>query len=210
MNADVAQFEDARWKHAPQSLEFRHRAALSLIPAGTVLDLGCGDGLLLSLLASRGIEASGLDISPEAVKKCHAKGLAAAVHSFAEPIPHADRSFDTVVLLDVLEHVYDPLALLQEARRLARRSVVVSVPNFSSLPARVQVAAGRVPENNRPGKGHVYWFTHRVMRDMARRAGLRIDAMMMNTFAPCTAAPRFFTAISPSLFALSFVARLVP
>jgi len=55
-------------------------------------------------------------------------------------------------MLDILEHLYYPKALLLEASRVADK-VIFSVPNFSSLPARMQTLFGLVPENNTAKKG---------------------------------------------------------
>ena len=204
----VVDFENERWSTAPQSLEFRHRVALEMIPEGAVLYLGCGDGLLLELLRAKGIEGTGLDVSEEAVRICREKGFSAVAHSLSDPLPHADGAFDTVVLLDVLEHVYDPASLLREAGRVARERVIISVPNFSSLPARLQTLRGRVPENNRSNKGHVYWFNYPVLRAIAVEAGLHITKLEMNTFTPLTFCGRAVTSLFPNLLALSFVAEL--
>lgn len=204
---DAASFEDERWRTFAQPREFRHDAALALITDGPVLDIGCGDGLLLSLLKERGIEAEGIDISPEAAARCTELGLTARTYDPAQTFPFPDGAFETVVLLDVLEHVYDPVALLKEAARVSRAAVIVGVPNFSSLPARIQVLFGRVPENNQPNKGHVYWFNDHVLHGVARSAGLEERRRLMNTFRPFAWFGEFFPRLAPGLFALSFVAR---
>lgn len=205
---EVIRFEDERWRTFSQKTEFRHTAALSLITKGPVLDVGCGDGLLMRLLSDKGVVAQGVDVSPEAVLRCQEHALSARLLEDFGKLPYPDGAFETVVLLDVLEHVYDPVLLLSEASRVARTEVVISVPNFSSLPVRLQVMGGSVPENNRPHKGHVYWFNKRSLEVVVHKAGLTIDAMHMNTFSLLrifgSLAPRF----APGLFALSFVARL--
>ena len=54
------------------------------------------------------------------------------------------------MLLDVLEHHFEPSKLLAEAIRVSRKYIVLSVPNFNSLKARLQVLFGKVPLNNKP------------------------------------------------------------
>lgn len=191
-----------------QTIEFRHRAALALIAGGSVLDLGCGDGLLLTLLKDRIDKSVGLDISPEAIRKATTRGCDARVHSFDEPLPFEAGAFDTVVLLDVLEHLYDPMLVLKEAARVARQRIIVGVPNFSSLPARLQMLLGKVPENNRPNKGHLYWFNHTVLREIAGAAGLELATLYTNTFRPFSLLGEWPTRLLPNLLALSFVAEL--
>ena len=209
---DVKQFENNRWMREDQKLEFRHKAALSLVDYGNVLDLGSGDGLMLSLLKDKGIEGRGLDISDQGVAKANSKGLITEVFDFgSKPLPFADNSFDSVLMLDILEHLYDPLTVLREAARVSKKSVVVGVPNFSSLPARIQVFFGKVPENNQPKKGHVYWFNKKVLVGLAARSGLRIEKLQVN--AQLERIPvigmvfRLLARIRPSLFGLSFVVR---
>jgi methionine biosynthesis protein MetW len=208
---DVQQFENNRWRSGGQKIVFRHRACLELIASGTVLDLGCGDGLLLSLLKEKGLRVAGLDLSDEAVRRCAARGIEARAHSLEGKLPYTDGEFDTVVLLDVLEHLYDPASVLAEAARIARQRVIVGVPNFSSLPARLQALCGKVPENNRPNKGHVYWFNHRVLAAMAGKNGLKIVRSKTNTFFPLSflgTVGRKVACLWPNMLALSFVVSL--
>jgi SAM-dependent methyltransferase len=86
-----------------------------------VLDVGCGDGLIAHLLAETrpDIKLRGLDVL-------------ARNHSYisterfdGEIIPYDDASFDGVMFVDVLHHTSDPMSLLREARRVARKSVVI-------------------------------------------------------------------------------------
>ncbi len=204
----VKNFEDNRWTHFKQKSEFRHGAALSFVPEGSsVLDVGCGDGLFLRLLHERGIDARGIDISEAAAAQCRKDGFVVDVADFTqEPLPYESDSIDYVVALDVLEHVYDPLALLLEMKRVARVGIIIGVPNFSSLPARLQVLAGKVPENNLPHKGHIYWFNQAVLFGLAKKAELTIVQLKANTFSPFTYFGTLAQDAFPNTFALSFVA----
>lgn len=207
---DVKQFENNRWQRENQKLEFRHKVALSMVPFGTVLDLGSGDGLLLSLLKEKGIEGKGLDLSEEGVTKANNKGLRTQVFDFGnKPLPFPDKSFDTVIMLDILEHLYDPLSVLKEAKRVSKNNVIVGVPNFSSLPARIQTLLGKVPENNQPKKGHVYWFNKTVLESMLKKADLHLEHTEVNTNFASIPLLGFITKtlakIFPNIFSLSFV-----
>jgi len=209
-SGETSSFENERWPTYKQTLEFRHRTALELISSPqTVLDIGSGDGLLLSLVQEKfpGAHVEGADISLEAIKRCTERGIHATLVESAERLPYADKSFDTVVLLDVLEHTYQPERILKEAARVARIQVIVGVPNFSSLPARLQVLMGEVPENNRPQKGHVYWFNKNALESVANKSGVSIHPKNwhMNVQRPLRAFAPLLLRAWPNLFALSFV-----
>jgi len=212
--SSVKEFENARWRGGNQALQFRHVQAIDMVEKGQkVLDIACGDGLLLSALAKKGASVAGVDISEERVRKCREKGLDVSVVDIAtELLPFQDSAFDVVIMLDVLEHLYAPEELLSEAVRVSKKHIIISVPNFSSLPARLQVLFGKVPENNRPNKGHVYWFTYGNLMRMARERKLRVDEFRANTFFEnkfiLGIITKFLARTFPSLFALSFVIKV--
>ncbi len=123
----------------PVPLEYR--AILGWIRQGSsVLDLGCGDGTLLSLLVrEKHVKAQGIEIDEQAIYQCVAKGLSV----FHEDIDgglsdYADHSFDYVVLNQSFQQVKKPDIVLQEALRVGRR-VIVGFPNFTHYLARLQI-----------------------------------------------------------------------
>jgi SAM-dependent methyltransferase len=92
-----------------------------LFPARTtVLDIGCGDGTLAaSLMQRRNVHITGLDVLLRPDAKIE-------VQSFdGSHLQFEDGSFDIALLVDVLHHTDDPAVLLSEARRVARRAVIL-------------------------------------------------------------------------------------
>jgi SAM-dependent methyltransferase len=98
------------------------RALADLLPQhATVLDVGCGDGNIARLLieARPDIKIEGIDVLVRPTTHI-------PVTEFdGHTIPFPDRSFDVVMFVDVLHHTEDPMTLLTEARRVARRAVVL-------------------------------------------------------------------------------------
>lgn len=123
----------------PPSLE--HRAILKWVRRGSsVLDLGCGDGVLLDLLVhEKSVRAQGIEIDEQSIYQCVAKGLSV----FHEDIDHglsdySDQSFDYVVLNQSFQQVKNPDIVLKEALRVGRQ-VIVGFPNFAHFRARLQI-----------------------------------------------------------------------
>lgn len=106
-----------------------HRALVALTvaaPLGDLLDIGCGQGRILKLLASRAHRAVGVDIDPGARQFARAELLLAGVENGSlrkgnmYELPFADDEFDTVILDDVLGEADEPILAICEARRLLK------------------------------------------------------------------------------------------
>ena len=203
-------FEDEHWSRGDQKLAWRHRIAQELVEGGTVLDVGGGDGLFLSLLSKRPdvTKTKLLDYSPRAVEKARAKGIDAIEFDLAQPLPFADNSFDVACALDTLEHLYHPAKTLREMGRVAR-SVVITVPNFHYLMGRFDMAIGRIPFQCRPRRGHVHWFNIPVLRGVVADAGLVVESLKTEGFQRVGPVGGLLARVHPNLFAISLAVRLV-
>ena len=115
---------------------FMERIRLSFVSRPSslkILDVGCGTGANLEMLAQFG-ESEGVDVSAEALEFCKKKGL--KVHSgLAEELPFEDQSFDVVTALDVIEHLDDDIAGLKEMNRVLKNDgqTLIFVPAFMWL-----------------------------------------------------------------------------
>src|ERR1700758_3284581 len=111
-------------------------------PGSKVLDVGCGEGGLLLLLESRGIDGRGIELSREGVNRCVARGLA-VVQGDADTdlVNYPDDAFDYVVLSQTLQATRQPKAVLENLLRIGRRAIV-TFPNFGFWRMRLQVLIG--------------------------------------------------------------------
>ena len=111
-----------------------------------ILDLGCGTGLMVEILMSQGYNVVGLDLRPEGLYATRqALPRSWLLQAEAIRLPLKENVFDTVMLLDVLEHV-DDQALLAEVQRILRPGglVVITVPAMPWLWSYRDDAAGHL------------------------------------------------------------------
>jgi methionine biosynthesis protein MetW len=113
----------------------------------TVLDLGCGDGELLSYLTiDKQVHAQGIELDEHAIVKCIASGLNVYQQDIDTGLSeYTDKSFDYVIINQTLQQVKKPDFVLQEAFRVGKK-VIVGIPNFAYYKARASIFfRGRVP-----------------------------------------------------------------
>jgi methionine biosynthesis protein MetW len=112
----------------------------------SVLDLGCGDGLLLKHLAqTRAARGYGLEIADEKVIACVANGVNVIQTDIERGLSDFDdASFDYVILSFTLQAVRRTEAIVMEMLRVGREAIV-TFPNFGHWEARWQVLRGRMP-----------------------------------------------------------------
>ena len=98
-----------------------------------ILDVGCGTGANLEMLAKFGT-AEGVDVSDDALEFCRQKGLKVQ-KGLAETLPYDDNTFDLTTALDVIEHLDDDIAGLKEMHRVTKPGgySLIFVPAFMWL-----------------------------------------------------------------------------
>lgn len=137
---------------------------------GRLLDVGCGPGLLLDEARRRGWQVRGADLS--SWSRDYAKthfGIDIFLGSLSSA-RFPDRHFDAIVMNDVIEHLEDPKAALEEIRRILKNDGVlyVSTPDISSFLSRL--LGGRWWGVN---KYHLYYYSHKTLEQLFGVVGFR-------------------------------------
>jgi 2-polyprenyl-3-methyl-5-hydroxy-6-metoxy-1,4-benzoquinol methylase len=150
----------------------RRRAALMFLgdrSPGTILDIGCGQGTFLAVMAKRGWSVAGVDFDIEAVaaaRRLH--GIDVRVGT-VDTVVDTGSNFDVVTASHVIEHVPDPLEFLIQCRKLLRPGgcVVLRTPNVDSFGHRRYGRSWRGLESPR----HLHLFTLAALEACGKSAG---------------------------------------
>src|SRR5215813_12638799 len=142
-----------------------------------VLDVGCGDGELLRLLESRGVDGRGIELSREGVNECVAKGLAVVQGDADTDLEdYPDDAFDYVILSQTLQATRRPRVVLEHMLRIGRHGIV-SFPNFGHWRIRLLLLlGGRMPRtDNLPHTWYdtpnIHFCTIKDFRELCRVVG---------------------------------------
>ena len=142
---------------------------------GRLLDIGCGNGHFLAVMRHLGWEIVGCDLDPEAAKLARTNLQAPIFAGTLTEAGYPNDSFDAITLSHVIEHVYDPIELLAECRRVLMPGgqLVVVTPNVGSLGHKVFHKAWSLLDPPR----HLFLFSPQALRDCASATGLQITRL---------------------------------
>lgn len=164
-DSDYDSERDSRSMNAHLSLAMIRRH----VPGGRLLEIGCANGFFLNA-ARMSYETVGVEPSRAASEYARSKLRLDVPAATMADARFPDASFDVVALIDVIEHVPDPLSTLREAARVTRPGGVLYLvtPDVESLSARV--LRGRW-WGLRPA--HIFYFSPRTLAAMLEKAGFR-------------------------------------
>ncbi len=169
--------ENFFWWH--EAMKGSNRHILSLLGAGNsrrMLDVGCGGGTFLADARDAGWKMSGVEINPSFPEFCRlVLGIEDVKVGLIPHIPYEDSTFDAVAMLDVLEHMYDPVGAVRECARLLKPGgrLVVKSPNgpMQLRKERLKKALGR-GDGWVGNIGHLNQFSPATLFAAFRKGGL--------------------------------------
>jgi len=138
------------------------------------------------------------DLAYDALVADRRPGRPAVCLDAEEPLPFADEAFAAILLGEVIEHLFDPLALLRECRRVLRPAgvLVLTTPNLAGLQDRLRFLLGRAPRQVDPLHPylwlHIRPFTLSLLRRTLTAAGLDPVAAESNFVGWRTASGRWY------------------
>jgi len=167
-------------RHEPLLRDLPRRRELierAVRPGERVLDVGCLGGALLEHVAGHAVVV-GVDVIPEALLQAGQRGFRPVHADASQPLPFASGAFDLVHAGEVLEHLFDPLALLRELRRVCKPGgrLIGTVPNVANLGDRARMVLGRAPtvlgaHPDAPAGDHIRALTVARLDTLAQQAG---------------------------------------
>lgn len=142
---------------------------LDRMPAGRLVEVGCGDGKRLAGLRALGWVVMGQEIDPIAAENARRIGGLNVHLGPLETLGSGREAFDAVIMNHVIEHVHDPISLLRECRHILKPGgrLVVVTPNATSWGHRRFGEHWRGLEPPR----HLHLFSRRTLSEVAHKAG---------------------------------------
>lgn len=156
-----------------------------------ILEIGCGSAIVLRKLAAAGFQCSGIDISPETIKKAASEAKAAGITldlkaAPVESLPFPDSSFDAAIAFEVMEHLLDGELQkgISEVCRVLKRGgrLIISTPYNEDL-AKSMVVCPDCGTRFHPMQ-HVRSFNEQSMGGLLRANGFNVLSMKKIDFLP--------------------------
>lgn len=137
---------------------------------GKILDIGCAWGYFLDIARDRGWDVYGVDIDKTEIEYCKRKGIKVYQGEIVNMNFH-EKSFDTVCMFHVLEHVYNVKQTLSEVYKILKSDglFVVEIPTIGSLKARIYGKYWSYITED-----HINYFTVKLLKRILENEGFKI------------------------------------
>ena len=196
------------WRKKNISFQPKHGQALELLSylikidnIKSVCDFGCGQGVLLKKIKEKYpyLDLYGSDITNFSKQQLEQIGINYFYFNLIED--RLKRYFDLGILVDVLEHFYNPLKVLDNLSTI--KYLIVIVPNFNFITERIKVLKGDIPFQMRPERGgHIFWFNKYTLNNLIFKSNFKIIKQL--NYYPKKIKNIFFIRKFDNIFATSF------
>lgn len=159
-------------------------------PGSRVLDVGCGDGMLLRILADKqAVDGRGIELSQAGVNSCVTQGLAVIQGDADTDLAYyPNLAFDYAILSQTIQATHNPRLVLEQLLRIGKRAVV-SFPNFGHWRVRTQLMfGGHMPRtDNLPESWHdtpnIHFCTIKDFLTLCDDIGAKVErAVALNAY----------------------------
>lgn len=179
----------------------------------SILDMGCGAGLLANDLALSGHKVTGIDLSTSSLKVAESRDSTHSVRyqvGDVYKVPFPNESFDVVTVMDLLEHVSDPRRVIAEATRVLRPGGLFFFNTFSKSPLAWLIVIKGMEwfVRNTPADYHVYslFINPETLNEWLEDVGMQV--MEVRGIRPVFAQKALFdlmrTGVVPKDFRFTF------
>ena len=185
-------FDEPAARTLPRILD----AVVSLIGeprSRSLLEVGCGTGQFLQLAQQRGLDVSGVELNADHASEARSRTNGGPIVCGEFMTESFDRQFDVIAMLDLIEHLPDPLAALRRSYELLKPGgyVVVYTPNHGGITARVADLAYRATRGSLAGPVieifdclHVVFFDVGTLRSALERGGFSVARLVLSPYDP--------------------------
>jgi 2-polyprenyl-3-methyl-5-hydroxy-6-metoxy-1,4-benzoquinol methylase len=181
---------------------------------GKVLDVGCAIGHISDILTSNGCEVVGIELDKDSARKAenYCREVIIGDVELMELSDEYENYFDFIIFADVLEHLKEPLNVLQRFKKYLKNDgyILVSLPNISNWRLRIKFLFGNFEYEDDGGlldKTHITFFNENSANKLFKDTGLEIYKFDL-TVGDIPKYGRFFHFIGnlwPNLFAYQFL-----
>jgi 2-polyprenyl-3-methyl-5-hydroxy-6-metoxy-1,4-benzoquinol methylase len=146
-----------------------------------VLDISCGEGFFAAEIVKQENRVTGVDVLPDVLERSPLSDyISTDLNNGLDRVAKRlnGKRFDRILLLDILEHLYNPEDILRQCHKLVQEDgeLIVSLPNVANLSMRLMLLFGHFDYTDRGilDRTHLHWYTRKTARQLLINTGYRV------------------------------------